>query len=81
MAINSALSSLSLRPMSDVAKPARAEGRRSSRRGGGRRDFVAGDIVEVSNILTWHGHSLLIYLISSCELLHHFSAHHAADID
>ena len=50
MAINSTFS-VSLRPMSDVAKPSRAEGRRSSRRGGGRRDFVAGDIVEVSNIV------------------------------
>ena len=50
MAMNSTFS-VSLRPMSDVAKPSRAEGRRSSRRGGGRRDFVAGDIVEVSNIV------------------------------
>lgn len=45
MAINST-DTLSFRPMSDVAY--HPSGRRSSRRGGGRRDFVAGDIVEVS---------------------------------
>jgi len=45
MAINST-DTLSFRPMSDVAY--HSSGRRSSRRGGGRRDFVAGDIVEVT---------------------------------
>ena len=45
MAINNS-DTLSFRPMSDVAY--HPSGRRSSRRGGGRRDFVAGDIVEVS---------------------------------
>ncbi|KAK1735304.1 hypothetical protein QTG54_013918 [Skeletonema marinoi] len=45
MAINST-HTLSFRPMSDVAY--HPSGRRSSRRGGGRRDFVAGDIVEVT---------------------------------